>query len=329
MPKKITTTTTRVQAAPKRRRKQRRQRTVVTKTTYSTRRRRFRYVPRSIPAVYGGTSSRNHFNVVQRGTSMIVSGHCLLSSTYGTTKTTPGVFWSFPINPAYWTGTTISRLAAAYNNYKPLRISVKYEPYVGTSTPGLVVFGTIWQRISSSPDDLLRALKDSNGGFSTQAYRPYRSTINLRSLQPSYYIPGDLSDTLRNPFQMVCMYTATDLQPGNLSVDFSFRFDNPGVVANYTYSGSQSVAIHQPTTGTDPISYYLLDPDGNKLVGDSVSIVPSVPITTAGYNFGPGTVLDYNPAKATLSYEDDEFNVKEIFDHGATALQAYVGVYRV
>lgn len=322
---KIRTTRTRVQTAPKRKTQQRRKQSVVTTTTTTTSRRP-RRVPRNIPAAYGNASGRNGFRVSQRGTSMIVSGRCLLSANFGETVATRGkVFWTYPVNPAYWTGTTISKLAAAYNNYKPLRLRVKYEPTASTAVSGLVVFGTIWQQVAPDENGLVNVLKDSNGGFSTQAFRPYSRNINLRSLtQNMYYVSGDLSDPERNPFQMICTFSDNNASPGQVSIEYSFKFDNPGVVATYSYRGAYNYGVHDGTGVT--ANYYLVDGTGQKVNGNSVSFIPNVPITTANRTYGAGTVFDYDPNNATIAYQGDLITIQSL---GAAYLSGYIATYKL
>lgn len=47
-------------------------------------------------------------------------------------------------NPAYWSGTKVAAIAAAYFNYRPIRMAFHYVPQVPVTYGGTVVAGTLW-----------------------------------------------------------------------------------------------------------------------------------------------------------------------------------------
>lgn len=54
------------------------------------------------------------------------------------------IFSVIPANPAYWEGTKIASIAAAYFNYRPLKLAFHYIPQVPVTVSGTVVAGTLW-----------------------------------------------------------------------------------------------------------------------------------------------------------------------------------------
>lgn len=67
-------------------------------------------------------------------------------------------------NPVYWLGTRVSAIAAAYFNYRPIRMCFHYVPQVPVTVAGTVVAGTLWCGQSPS-SDLQQTLVTSNGGI--------------------------------------------------------------------------------------------------------------------------------------------------------------------
>lgn len=264
MAKRVVTTTTRVQSAPKRK-QQRRKRAVVTTTTTTLRRRgrrnrRFVYQPRSLPAA-SGARYHNRWSIRQSGGATYVTGTDLLNFDANRSAGVAGVFWTFPVNPVYWTGTQIAALASSFMSYRPMRIQVHYQPKVGTNTAGSVYFGTAFDKAVTS-SNTPRMLTTSNGGFMTQVYN--RATSNVRcgtSLpQNLYKIAGSPDDVDSNPFTMIA-YTDANVAgaPGDFTISYVFKLANPGITAVFDNTGQVSKTIQKDVSGDDISDYTLIN----------------------------------------------------------------------
>lgn len=306
---KISTTTTRVRTAPKRKQQRRGKREVVTTTTtrYARRRRprnsRFRYTP----AAYSSRLSTGWY-MRQRGASTYVSGHDILSFDSNRAGGEKGIFWAFPCNPVYWTGTQISAVAGAYQSFRPLKLSVTYRPKVGTSESGSVVFGTCFDKVVS-PESLVRMLNASNGGFTTQVYNPARSTIHLgTNLQQNMFtIPGSPDDVDCNPFTMLA-YTdsSRDGIPGEFVVHYTFKLANPGIKAVYDNSGEVSRDIVKGAG--DAISDYTIEQPAAAV--NAFTTLRNLVID--GVKYGAGTT--FSLAKYGLKFDDAMITFKQIYN---------------
>lgn len=287
-----TTNKSRVRTAPKRKQQRRKNTRRGTRARNTS---RFRYRP-GVPAAYRAGSLSNYFYTRPTRDGILAYGRCFLKATTPSFED-PATVWSYPVNPVYWSGTTLSTLASGYNSYRPLKLRVCYEPTVGTDSAGLVVFGTLWNRITSPASTLINVLKESNGGFSTQPYRRMSRYISLDRAhlsQSMYYTFGALNTPEVNPLQMMLMFTG-DFVPGEIWIEYTYRFSNMGVKAVYNYTGSNVYTIN---------ANYKLEKDGVAPQAEDMAFVPSKTLILGGITIGPGTVLDYDYKKGQLSWND-------------------------
>jgi len=143
-----------------------------------------------------------------------------------------GASFMLPITPTKWAGTRTAVLASTYSSHRPLSISVKWEPMVGTSTSGSVAFGTVFAgvRLPSSTDtyvNLSRSLAATNGGFVSTIWDHHSSNValgrNLRANQfPLYEVSAD-----DIPLWLVLSSSVTAGPIGYLVVDAVFTLRNP------------------------------------------------------------------------------------------------------
>lgn len=305
------TNKSRVRTAPKRKQQRRRNANRRPRIMSS----RFRYRP-GVPAAYRAGSLRNYFYTRPTRDGIIAYGRCFLKATTPSFEN-PATVWTYPVNPTYWSGTTLSVLASGYNSYRPLKLKICYEPTVGTDTAGLVVFGTVWNRITSSASTLINVLKESNGGFSTQPYRRMSRYISLGThlSQNMFYTFGALNQSSVNPMQMILMYTG-DKVPGEIWIEYTYKLSNMGMKASFDYTGSNVYTIN---------ANYKLEKDGVVPQAEDMAFIPSKTLVLGGITIGPGTILDYDYKKGQLSWNDTIIELNWVKDTlTITQLEGYL-----
>lgn len=135
-------------------------------------------------------------------------------------------------NPAYWKGTRIAALAAAYQSYRPISMKFHWIPVVPVTQQGVIYYGTLWN-LQVSPGQLPQTLVTSNGGGLAQVYMPTCTTVALGTnlTQNLYNMAGDL-DPDSNPFNFVATVgLTTDTLPvsgmgGYWYVEYEFDLKN-------------------------------------------------------------------------------------------------------
>lgn len=139
------------------------------------------------------------------------------------------IFLTVPANPLYWKGTRIAAQASAYQQYRPLKFSVKYVPSVPVTTAGQIVYGTLWN-VGVPTDSLQQSLATSNGGGISTVYqyawshvRCTRQTLPLR-----FYNTGDdMAENTTCPFVWVAYYTGSQNvseAPGYVILHWKYEF---------------------------------------------------------------------------------------------------------
>lgn len=201
---------------------------------------------RRLPAAFTKNFNKEWKIISQDATSMTVSGRDLIyqiPDTLATNVDSP-IMTVITANPAYWIGTRMANMAAAYQNYRPIALSVTYVPHCGSTQVGTVIGGTLWQQ-APSENALQQTLQTSNGGFMTQAFMTTTKSIILGSnLQKNLYqVGGDLADT-SNPFIFIAIaqgcYNENKerIVPGYFYISYTYVLKNPiGTNALFTSTG--------------------------------------------------------------------------------------------
>lgn len=187
-------------------------------------------VPVAYRTVFRGARMRQMKprNGMQR---MRIAGKDLISpipSTAITSSFYEGVFIALPSNPAYWLGTRIAGIASVYQQYRPIRFDVHYSPSVPTTTPGQVVYGTLWAT-GVAEQALQQSLTSSPGGGITTCFTPAWSRVkcNKTTLPQEYYtVAGNPCDQSSNPFMWYAIYTGSNQAsiPGYVTVHWVYEF---------------------------------------------------------------------------------------------------------
>lgn len=185
------------------------------------------------------------------------------------------VFVTIPCNPAYWKGTRVANFAAAYMNYRPIRMTFSYVPQVSVVQPGTIVAGTLWNG-AALPSEYQQTLVTSNGGGMVQCYLPgdFRITLGSNLQQNLFTTGGDLNpDT--SPFIFVAAVAGATVVPGYFFVSYTFEFKNP-VGSAWSYGTELTTDASSASKGADNTSFVNRDP----------IMVDGKP------KFGPGTIFD-------------------------------------
>lgn len=207
---------------------------------------------KAMPAAQTPKFERQFQVVSQTANSMRVRGRDLIyqipDDLVATSQDTP-IITVIPCNPAYWTGTRISALAAGYQNYRPLSFTMNYIPQCAVTQQGNVIAGTLWNQAPSF-NNLQQTLRTSNGGMLTQCYARASSVISLKSnLQFNLYRMAGEFDQESNPFIFIALaigcvdLSGNKINPGYFYVTYEFVLKNP-IGNTISYYNSQLAPLN-------------------------------------------------------------------------------------
>lgn len=193
-------------------------------------------------------SSNNSQNIIMQGVDLIEPIPQYSSSQSGQNA----IFCTVPANPLYWKGTRIAAQASAYQQYRPLKFSVKYVPSVPVTVPGQVVYGTMWN-VGTDLGAFQQSLATSNGGGITTCYQSVWSHVRCSNkyLPLRFYNVGDdMTENTTNPFVWIAYYTGelsgTVSGPGYVLLHWKYEF-TVGIGQNsrqaLTYSNSDQPEV--------------------------------------------------------------------------------------
>lgn len=201
-------------------------------------------INRALPAAYT-SHVRARFTILSRNTNRCIVSGCDLVYAIPATLSATGdtIFTVIPCNPAYWLGTRISRIAPAYQNYRPLQFKVSYIPQVAVTQAGTVFMGTLWDQAAPT-QNIQQSLVTSNGGQLTQCYIPADSNVTLgRNLQQNLFKTTGALDTDTNPFIFLAGVRGASVVPGYFYVTYRYEFKNPiGDAWTFVNSGLSAIS---------------------------------------------------------------------------------------
>lgn len=246
-------------------------------------------IPMAMPRTLGRTWS----TITQGDTSVRVRGCDLIYKIPDSLAAiNADIMTIIPANPAYWSGTRIAALAQGYQNYRPLKLNVKYCPQCPVTQQGNVIAGTLWCETPSATS-YQQSLKTSNGGFITPCYKPATSVIRMKSnLQLNLYRMGGDLDQTSNPFIFVAIAVATlnnnnqKINPGYFFVEYDYLLKNP--------IGSSTVYVN---TGIEELGDATVYQVNTKLY-------TCEDIQIGGVQYPPGTPIDveFNQINNTFKF---------------------------
>lgn len=204
-----------------------------------------RYRRNRMPAAIT-SSFKRQFNILkQTGTSMRVHGKDLIYKIPDVIANNSGdVMTIIPCNPAYWTGTRMSAIAAGYQNYRPILFKITYVPQCAVTQQGNVLAGTLWA-MTPNDENLQQTLRTSNGGMLVQCYKAHTTNVKLgNNLQFNLFRMGGKFDQESNPFIFVAIAIGTynsnetKINPGYFYIEYEYELKNPiGNTIKYYNSG--------------------------------------------------------------------------------------------
>lgn len=197
--------------------------------------------------------TRDYKKIPVNKNKIVIEGEDLIiptPDTFPNLEVKNSVFLCFPANPTYWKGTRIAGLSTQYQQYRPLLLKVRYIPQVPVTTPGQVIFGTLFNEAVPS-GSLQQTLMTSPGGGMVQCYLEGYSNVpcNNDTLPMKLYNLHDgVTEIACNPFFWVAHYsgawqnasTPTTSQPGWIFVKWKYEF-----TVGKGNSGDESITMNQ------------------------------------------------------------------------------------
>lgn len=153
-----------------------------------------------------------------------------------------------PICPTKWVGTRTQVLASTYTAHRPLELRVRWVPSVGTSTPGMIAIGTVFDgarvNLTGEFDTDSRTLAATNGGVITTVWKPTSTNINLkRNLRANTFPLYEVSDD-DIPLWIAAVNSLNqEGVVGQLIIRAKFTLRNPSMNASTPVSWSGEATI--------------------------------------------------------------------------------------
>lgn len=159
-----------------------------------------------------------------------------------------------PVCPTKWAGTRTSMLAGTYTSHRPLELTITWSPAVGTSQPGNVAIGTVFDgaRISLSgefaSDSIV--LASTNGGLVTTVWKESTTRVDLKkNLRANTFPLYEVSDDDIPLWIVVSESTKSSDLVGHLIVRAKFTLRNPALnrTSPSTWSGNATFSTDSST----------------------------------------------------------------------------------
>lgn len=188
-------------------------------------------------------STRNAQTIIMQGVDLVQP---IMPYVSAESASASHIFLSIPANPLYWKGTRIAAQASAYQQYRPLKFSVKYVPSVPVTTAGQIVYGTLWN-VGVPTDNLQQSLVTSNGGGISTIYQYAWSHVKCtrQTLPLRFYNTGDnMAENTTCPFVWTAFFTGSNNAqgaPGYVILHWKYEFTvGIGQTAYTAYTYNQS-----------------------------------------------------------------------------------------
>lgn len=238
-----------------------------------------------VPSAYVSRENLRHNQRFSKDGSLVFTGRDLLVD--GTQAwTADGVWFAYPINPVFWTGTKVAAQARNYGQYRPLKLTLSYLPSVATTSSGDISLGVFSSSPGATTNSFLRTLLGTNGASVAQIWAQNRLNAKLGTLLTKnlYDVIGDLTEDT-NPLWLVGFIAghAGPKVPGKIMVDYAFRFSNPVTTAYQSSYLSNSLPAVRPTYCT------IMSLGAKEATSDKVG-------------YGPCTVIQVNWSGANPTY---------------------------
>lgn len=141
--------------------------------------------------------------------------------------------FTLPMIPSRWVGTRAAVLSSTFTAFRPLDVTIIYQPAVGTNYSGNVAIGTVFDGSSMNiltREGAMTSLPATNGGFITAVYQPHSAKIGLQTNLRANNFPLYNVDSDDIPFWIVASTTSNSANGtvlGNLVVRYKCSLKNP------------------------------------------------------------------------------------------------------
>lgn len=224
-------------------------------------------------------------------------------------KFTDGLAFQLPLCPSKWIGTRTNQLCSCFTDFRPLSLKLHWMPDCPTTTAGTIAVGTVFSGSSlpstTSYNELSKFCTISNGGYITTAWKPYSSSVSLKThLRANNFPMLDVDPDDIPLWIIVASDVTTPDNLGYLYVDAEFALKNPVVgTAQAPVSFMKRVAItHEDASGDTPATTKFVVPQneiqGLVNPGTEVLVTPGVSLQNTS-NQVIIKPLQYLVAKAT------------------------------
>jgi hypothetical protein len=190
----------------------------------------------------------------------IITGKDLIINCDSNLITTSKIYAAIPISPLYWQGTRIKNMAAQYQYFKPLSLTIEYVPTVSKFQKGTITIGCMSNPFVND-DSIQNTLISSTSGETFSCSEQYVKRIALNSLlQQKKLLLSQTLDKESNPFFIIIYLSdITDnngfyIAPGTFYFNYKIHLYNP--VANPLYYKTENSKMikdvdlrHQNITG--------------------------------------------------------------------------------
>jgi hypothetical protein len=128
-----------------------------------------------------------------------------------------------PCSPSFWAQTRVATESRLFGVYTPKKITLHWQPAVGTTTTGAIVMGTLDVANAISGAFSVNALLASRGGVVSAVWKDCKCEMDLSGLTQRAYHLNDISED-GNPLNVYVVLPDALSNAGYLWVDYIFEF---------------------------------------------------------------------------------------------------------
>lgn len=182
-----------------------------------------------VPAAYTDRIRAGISYRTKGGKTMVAEGSDIVGDVSVTAADT---FNIISVNPSSLTGCRVSRLAQSFSTYRPVKFEIEYVPTCGTTTPGNLVGGSVWNESLISSGFETNALITSNGGFIAPVYMKQVRRVDLKHLPQKNFATKLEHQVDSEPFVFILMVDSSATVGtvlGKAILHWAYEFENPMV----------------------------------------------------------------------------------------------------
>lgn len=206
-------------------------------------------------------------------------------------------------NPMLWLSTRLSSQAKLYSQYRWVKLRMKYNPTLPTSTQGTITFGVLPFGASVLEGALDEELRVSPGGVTTPIWQPTAFAPDLAQYSGWHTCKVAINDGAM-PFYLVAHtsgLSSSDISVGTITAEYTIQFASKttGKSTVSTYAGTMDTTLASGVC-TQPAIYAMN-------IGSIGVVVGEVDAGDMGLSVGDlmvvgtkmaGTSVNVNPVRA-------------------------------